>query len=612
MYVITFYSFKGGVGRTMALVNTAVELANTGRRVLAVDFDLEAPGLDTFDFVDAETKGPGIIDFVTEYLGVGQAPDVNRFISKSSAVGKRDGGLWVMPSGAQHESYATKYGQIDWGTLYDDYDGYLLFEDLKAQWKEVLKPDYVLIDSRTGHTDTCGICTRQLPDAVAIFFFPNEQNLRGLTKVVHDIRLESKGPRKKEIDLHFVMSNVPDLDDEDRILEAKINAFRHQLDFAGEPATVHRYDSLSLLNQVVFTKDRPRSRLATEYREVVRRIVRRNPEDREGALDYIQQARQRRWQRGREYASPQKVENMLRDIEETHARDGAVLFALGELRAEDRRFEDAASLFERAIDAGYDEPEAFLRRATVRADNDDLSGANEDALQVLSSDSLPPPLIREAVSLATNLDAKEVARLPAVTALDADDRYWLASIFCESPRERQAAVSILTPLVDENAVPEALQVPARDELALAHIELGSFTTASDVLCHGGRTIRDMGIRSAFNYGMALWGKTARVVEEPFTRVVELDPSNPDRGGANYCQCMTIAYWATGNATAATDFVRLAREAIDTKPEPTFSCWRYAKVSPSVFRTDLDEIRKLIEGDASQVPRFISSAEKRTR
>jgi len=42
LYVITFYSFKGGVGRTMALVNTAAELARRGRKVLVVDFDLEA------------------------------------------------------------------------------------------------------------------------------------------------------------------------------------------------------------------------------------------------------------------------------------------------------------------------------------------------------------------------------------------------------------------------------------------------------------------------------------------------------------------------------------------------------------------------------------------
>ena len=74
--------------------------------------------------------------------------------------------------------------------LYEKRDGYLLFEDLKAQWEQAINPDYVLIDSRTGHTDTGGICTRQLPDAVAILFFPNEQNLRGLTKVVKDIRAE--------------------------------------------------------------------------------------------------------------------------------------------------------------------------------------------------------------------------------------------------------------------------------------------------------------------------------------------------------------------------------------------------------------------------------------
>ena len=66
------------------------------------------------------------------------------------------------------------------------------------------------------------------------------------------------------------MSNVPDLDDEDRILERKIKAFQKKLDFERDPLIVHRYDSLSLLNQVVFTKDRPRSRLAGEYRRIVK------------------------------------------------------------------------------------------------------------------------------------------------------------------------------------------------------------------------------------------------------------------------------------------------------------------------------------------------------
>ena len=52
--VITFYSYKGGTGRSMALANTACLLAGegpaewTGKRVLMVDWDLEAPGLHRY------------------------------------------------------------------------------------------------------------------------------------------------------------------------------------------------------------------------------------------------------------------------------------------------------------------------------------------------------------------------------------------------------------------------------------------------------------------------------------------------------------------------------------------------------------------------------------
>ena len=138
MYVATFYSFKGGVGRTMALVNAAVDLAGRGRRVLVVDFDLEAPGLDTFDLLRPRTPAPGIIDFVGEYLASGRAPDVERFIGEASG-GVGDGRLWVMPSGLQ-DTYAANFNQIDWGALYGQHDGYLLFEDLKAQWKRAVEP----------------------------------------------------------------------------------------------------------------------------------------------------------------------------------------------------------------------------------------------------------------------------------------------------------------------------------------------------------------------------------------------------------------------------------------------------------------------------------------
>jgi MinD-like ATPase involved in chromosome partitioning or flagellar assembly len=55
--VITFYSYKGGTGRSMALANVACILAarqneKKGKGVLMVDWDLEAPGLHTFFFRD--------------------------------------------------------------------------------------------------------------------------------------------------------------------------------------------------------------------------------------------------------------------------------------------------------------------------------------------------------------------------------------------------------------------------------------------------------------------------------------------------------------------------------------------------------------------------------
>ncbi len=69
--VVTFYSYKGGTGRTMALANVAWILAASGRRVLVVDWDLESPGLHRFflPFLDESTVSatPGVIDMINDY-----------------------------------------------------------------------------------------------------------------------------------------------------------------------------------------------------------------------------------------------------------------------------------------------------------------------------------------------------------------------------------------------------------------------------------------------------------------------------------------------------------------------------------------------------------------
>jgi MinD-like ATPase involved in chromosome partitioning or flagellar assembly len=64
---VTFYSCKGGTGRTMALANVARILASNGLRVLAADWDLESPAPHRYfaPFLEQSVRdAPGIIDLV--------------------------------------------------------------------------------------------------------------------------------------------------------------------------------------------------------------------------------------------------------------------------------------------------------------------------------------------------------------------------------------------------------------------------------------------------------------------------------------------------------------------------------------------------------------------
>ena len=69
--IVTFYSYKGGTGRSMAVANVAWILASNGNRVLIIDWDLEAPGLHKYfhpflrDKKLSNTRG--VIDFVLEF-----------------------------------------------------------------------------------------------------------------------------------------------------------------------------------------------------------------------------------------------------------------------------------------------------------------------------------------------------------------------------------------------------------------------------------------------------------------------------------------------------------------------------------------------------------------
>ena len=71
---VVFASLKGGVGRSTALAITASDLANRGRNVLAVDLDLEAPGIGEFLLTEERMPRFGVVDYLVEN-GIGGIPN---------------------------------------------------------------------------------------------------------------------------------------------------------------------------------------------------------------------------------------------------------------------------------------------------------------------------------------------------------------------------------------------------------------------------------------------------------------------------------------------------------------------------------------------------------
>jgi MinD-like ATPase involved in chromosome partitioning or flagellar assembly len=173
--VVTFYSYKGGVGRSFTLANVAVLLARWGHRVLAVDWDLEAPGLHHYFRGRVDEPQGGVIDLAHDFLAGADTPREH-----AVDVAVEGGPLALLAAGKDDETYKGRMQAIDWTDLYKQ--GFAAFlERCRAEW--TANYDFVLIDSRTGISDTAGICTAHLPDRLVVVFTANEQNLQDVVDV---------------------------------------------------------------------------------------------------------------------------------------------------------------------------------------------------------------------------------------------------------------------------------------------------------------------------------------------------------------------------------------------------------------------------------------------
>ena len=194
--IVTFYSYKGGVGRSMAVANVAWVLAEKlHKRVLVVDWDLEAPGLHRFFEIEDKYVSTGLIDLFNDYKALlrdeqktlpEKLVDVRKYI-QSARLFSGGGEISILPAGKQDKNYAALVNEFNWTDFYAKWHGFGFIEYLKNELKKLPEVDVVILDSRTGVTDIGGICTLQLPAIVVLLFALNEQNIEGVKLVAERI-----------------------------------------------------------------------------------------------------------------------------------------------------------------------------------------------------------------------------------------------------------------------------------------------------------------------------------------------------------------------------------------------------------------------------------------
>ena len=222
---VTFYSFKGGVGRSMALINVAGILAGRGFRVLALDMDLEAPGISYLmqdeTHKTAESR-PGFVDLLADACSRGPEADlfaldptdvVERYTyayTVPEAIRQSDEGLLhIMPAGRLNGDYQARLDALTLGQLYRDGHGQPLIAAFKQVLREARRFDFVFIDSRTGFSDEAGICTRDLADCLMIVMGLNRQNVEGTAAFLRSLRQANVLK-----DVRVALSPVPNGEDE--------------------------------------------------------------------------------------------------------------------------------------------------------------------------------------------------------------------------------------------------------------------------------------------------------------------------------------------------------------------------------------------------------------
>ncbi len=208
MRTVSFYSYKGGTGRTLLVANIGVLAARLGMQVVMIDLDLEAPGLP-YKFLPEPPDRPGVL----EWLTAPRRPTLDELtepIALSSPF-RPGGSLTLISAGARpSREYIKAMRQLQEGPLAGDAeDATTSLLMLRETVMQQLNPDLLLLDARTGITTTNAITTRVLADDVVALTLNTHEQLDGTRAVLRSLVPLKKPGEDTPLGLYIVVSRVP-------------------------------------------------------------------------------------------------------------------------------------------------------------------------------------------------------------------------------------------------------------------------------------------------------------------------------------------------------------------------------------------------------------------
>lgn len=237
MKTIAFYSYKGGSGRSLTLAVFARALSRIGKNVCIIDFDFEAPGLQYKFGVNKAIKR-GFVDYLCRCHDVLESQKdldahkvqmtIKSLLKYSLRLEQVSGSGWIrlIPSGnVESDTYWNRVNESIpalFGFTVADNDTteriraannrLRLFDRIKETIEDTIRPDYLLVDSRSGVMERVGICTRLWADDVVCFVVPNRESVVGTRKLLRGLIASGRvpyHPGQKPIKPIVALNRVP-------------------------------------------------------------------------------------------------------------------------------------------------------------------------------------------------------------------------------------------------------------------------------------------------------------------------------------------------------------------------------------------------------------------